>query len=254
MRHGPSSLTSRNRRSCALGDVISALDGWGEFAAALALFFLSHGISGLPSLRQALRRRLGARGYGLLYGALSLVIFYWLIQAAGQAPYIMLWETAPWQYIVPNVVMPLVCLLLTCGIGVVNPFSLGGTAEPFSPQSPGIAGITRHPLLWAVILWASAHLFPNGDLAHVLLFVSLGFYGLVSTLIFDARRRAAWGAAQWHVLAAHTSWLPGWAWVTGRWRGDWQQLPWRRVIAALCLYLIILGTHAAVIGVTPWPF
>lgn len=234
--------------------MISALDGWGEFAAALALFFLSHGISALPPLRQSLRQRLGGRVYSTLYGTLSLVIFYWLIQSAGRAPYVLLWETEPWQYGVPHVVMPFVCLLLACGIGAVNPFSLGGIDASFSPASPGIAGVTRHPLLWAVILWATAHIFPNGDLAHLLLFASLGFYGIAGTFIFDARRRAAWGTAQWRNLAAHTSWFPGAAWMTGRWRGDWRRLPWQRMMAALWLYLAILGLHAAVIGVSPFPF
>lgn len=230
------------------------LDGWGEFIAALALFFLSHGISGLPGLRRTLRTRLGARLYGALYGALSLILFYWLIQSAGRAPYIPLWDPAPWQYLVPHIAMPIACLLLTCGLGPPNPFSLGGTAARFSPTTPGIVGVTRHPVLWAATFWATAHLFPNGDLTHVLLFASLGFYGVIGTLVFEARRRAAWGSAQWHALAAHTSWFPGWAWLTGKWRGDPQNLPWRRVAAAIVLYLLILGGHASVIGVSPWPF
>ncbi|MDY0873211.1 NnrU family protein [Dongia rigui] len=238
----------------ASGNIISGLDGWGEFAAALALFFLSHGISASPRLRQMLRHHLGRRCYGALYGTLSLIIFYWLIQSAGRAPYVELWGTAPWQYLVPHIAMPIACLLLACGIGVVNPFSLGGTAGPFSPRAPGIAGVTRHPLLWAVILWAMAHLFPNGDVAHLLLFASLGLYGVVGTLLFDARRRAAWGPSQWLAFSAHTSWLPGWALMTGRWRGDVRQLPWRRLIAAMGLYVGILFSHAIIIGATPRPF
>jgi uncharacterized membrane protein len=43
------------------------------------------------------------------------------------------------------------------------------------PQSrdPGVAGMSRHPLLLALPLGAGGDLVPNGDFVHVILFASL---------------------------------------------------------------------------------
>ena len=64
--------------------------------------------------------------------------------------------------------------------------SLGSRSkQPFDPARPGIAAITRHPLLWALTLWSLAHLAPNGDLAHGLLF---GSFALTALLRHDRLR------------------------------------------------------------------
>ena len=55
--------------------------------------------------------------------------------------------------------------LIAYGIAAPNPFSIAGRGSAsFDPGRPGIAGITRHPLLLAITLWALAHMVPNGDL------------------------------------------------------------------------------------------
>jgi uncharacterized membrane protein len=84
------------------------------------------------------------------------------------------WQFSPWKIWVPNIAMPIACLLLAFGIAASNPLSIAARIdETFDPDRPGIAGVTRHPVLWAAALWAFAHAVPKGDLAHILLLAYL---------------------------------------------------------------------------------
>ena len=122
--------------------------------------------------------------------AFLLEILGWIIAAVGRAPYMPLWQFAPWQMWVPNVAMPFVCLLLAFGIAIPNPLSIASrNDEAFDPDQPGIVGVTRHPMLWATALWAFAHAVPKGDLAHVLLFGGFAIMALAGMFAIDARHR-----------------------------------------------------------------
>ena len=166
---------------------------WAQFAAALIAFLATHSIPARPAIRRALLARLGGRGYMALYSLLSLAVLVWLIWAAEHAPRIALWSFAPWQLWVPNIAMPLACVLIAYSFASPDPFSITGrNAAGFAPNRPGIAGVTRHPLLWAITLWAAAHLVPNGDVAHVILFGLFAVFGLLGMAIFDARKRREW--------------------------------------------------------------
>ncbi|HHZ08454.1 MAG TPA: NnrU family protein, partial [Rhizobiales bacterium] len=70
---------------------------WGEYALAFAAFFLTHSLPVRPPLRPWAVARLGRAGFAAAYSALSLAALAWLIVAAGRAPYLGLWDWAPWQ-------------------------------------------------------------------------------------------------------------------------------------------------------------
>ncbi len=232
---------------------------WSEFALALTAFLGSHALPARPRLRGRLVALLGERVYLLLYGAVSLGLLAWLIAAAGRAPYVALWDFAPWQLWAPNLAMPLVCLLVAYGLGAANPLSFGGrravARDPsaFDPTAPGIAGVARHPLLWALALWSASHLLPNGDLAHVLLFGGFTLFALLGMGLIDRRLRRRLGTETWEALARRTSLLPFAALLDGRWRPRRLRLAPLRLAAALVLYLTLLLGHPAVIGVSPLP-
>lgn len=233
--------------------IAAAAGGWGEFLFAVAAFFASHALPARPGLRRRLTGAVGERAYLVGYSLLSLAVLGWLIAAAGRAPPVILWTHAPWQAWAPTLAMPLACLLIAFGAGVANPFSIaGGGPAAFDPDRPGIAGLTRHPLLWAMILWAGSHLVPNGDLAHVLLFGSFAGFAALGVVMLDRRRRRAWGAAEWARLARRTGAVPGAALVAGRWRPRaWPDA--RRLVLAVALWLALMLLHEAVIGVSPLP-
>jgi uncharacterized membrane protein len=110
----------------------------------------------------------------------------------------------------------------------------------------------RHPLLWAIVLWAGAHAVPNGDLAHVLLFGGFAVFSLLGMRAIDRRRRRLLGAEAWARLAYRTSFLPGASLAVGRCRPGGPASPWRLAAASL-LWLALLLLHERVIGVTPLP-
>lgn len=230
------------------------MGGWAEYAAAMVAFVVAHVVPTRPPTRRWLTGFAGERGYLALYSLVSLGLFYWLILAAGRAPFVPLWPFSPWQLWVPNLVMPPVVLLVVCGIGVTNPFSFGGRSGPealaaFDPERPGITAVTRHPLLLAILLWATAHLVPNGDLAHSLLF---GFFALMAGLgmpMLDRRRRRQWGAAQFRTLGRNTA-------LVGLPRGlqGWvDACPPRRIAIAVLVYAALVALHPRLFGVSPLP-
>lgn len=226
---------------------------WGNFILALAAFFLTHLIPSRFGLRDRLIAALGRGVYFTLYSLVSIAILVWVVAAAGAAPYVALWDAEPWQFYVPNLVMPVVCLLLVFGLTSPNPLSLGAGARGFDPAHPGIAGFTRHPVLWAALLWALAHLVPNGDLAHVVVFGLFALLALGGMLVLDRRARRRLGADRWQVLAASTSLLPFAALLRRRtgFRPHWAVL--LRLVGAVLVYFALLHGHEAVIGVSPFP-
>jgi uncharacterized membrane protein len=221
---------------------------------ALTAFFASHVIPARPAVRRSLQAQLGGVAYGVIYSAVSLAVLAWVIAAARNAPHIKLWDFELWQLWVPNLVMPFVCVLIAFGIAAPNPFSIAGQkSASFDADRPGVAGITRHLLLWAITLWALAHIAPNGDLAHVLLFGLFAVFGAVGMAALDDRKRKQWGETLWAERAAKTSAFPFAALLEGRVRLRELRLdPWRAV-AALALYAALIAAHPYAIGVSPLP-
>ena len=223
---------------------------WIEFALAMGLFMVSHRLPAWIGVKERLVAALGWRGYTLAFSVASLLLLWWVIAAAGRAPFMPLWDQQDWHRWLVNLVMPGVVALAAFGVAVPNPFAFEGRASGFDPERPGIAGVTRQPLLWALALWAGVHLLANGDLAHVLLFAPFLLLALAGMRVVEARRRRAAGAADWARLTAATGLIPGAALVSGRWRPRGRPSPWRLAMA-LTGWAVLWHLHAPVIGV--WP-
>jgi uncharacterized membrane protein len=220
--------------------------GWLEFAAAFAAFFITHSVPVRAPLRPLLQTALGRRGFTLAYSALSLVALAWLIIAAGRAPFVPLWEWAPWQLYVPLIAMLPVCLILALAIARSNPFSFGGARNDlFDPVHPGIVRLHRHPLLLALVLWATAHAVPNGDLAHLILFGTFAVFASLGTRLVDRRRQREMGHT-WQKLGREVARTP--LWPTSLTGDDAL-----RLVAGLVLYATLIWLHPALIGVSPLP-
>ncbi len=227
---------------------------WGEFAGVFILFLVSHYLPSRPGVRLAITRLVGERVYLLIYSLISLVLLGWLIVAAGRAPYVALWDFAPWQIWVPNLVTPAAILLAALGIAAPNPFSFAGRkTDRFDPDRPGIAGLTRHPLLWAILLWAGAHLVPNGNLAHVLLFGFFMAMAIAGMLMIDRRRARAMEPPHWRDMARRTSLIPFANVIGGRFSIAGIDAAPVRLAVAVAVYLVLLLLHGPLIGVSPLP-
>ena len=180
----------------------------GMLLLAVGAFVLAHAVPALGPLRRGLVARLGLPIYIASYSVVSLGLLAWVVWAYGQAPLVALWPPVPWTRWVPALVMPVACVLLVAGLGAANPFSLTFSGAPYDAGRPGIVAVTRHPVPWALILWASAHLIANGDAASAVLFglfLALSLLGIVS---LDAKRRRLLGEAEWRRLTTGTASLP----------------------------------------------
>lgn len=229
------------------------MSGWGEVLAAFAVFLLSHALPAQPAVREVLVGRLGRGPYLALYSAVSLLVLAWLILAVGRAPYIALWPFQPWQLWAPLIAMPFVCLLASFGLGVANPLSLGGHETGFDPERPGIAGITRHPLLWALALWAGAHALAKGNLAHVALFGTFTLFALLGAWAIDRRRQRRMGIETWQTLARHAPFFPFGRLSETRLAGWSLPSLVLRLAVAILVFLGFLALHIPVIGLSPLP-
>lgn len=220
--------------------------GWSGFVLAFAAFFVSHSVPVRPPLRPYLVRALGARGFTLAYSALSLGALSWLLVAAGQAPFVALWDPAPWHRHAALGLMLLAVLLVALSLGRPNPFSFGGGQDArFDPARPGLVRLTRHPMLLALAFWAGAHLLANGDLAHGLVFGTFAGFALLGRRLVDRRKRREMGA-HWPALWAETRRAP----LSLGLFGPSDAL---RFGAGGALYVVLLKLHPWVIGVDPLP-
>lgn len=219
---------------------------WLEFLAAYSVFLLSHSVPVRAPVRPWMQARLGPGGFTLTYSALSLVALAWLIDAAGRAPYVPIWDWAPWQPLLPLAVMLPVCLILAVSVGRPNPFSFGGAHdERFDAARPGFVRVTRHPLLLALALWAAAHVVPNGDLAHVTLFGTFAAFALLGGRLID-RRKAREMGADWQPLRQAVEKAPWMAWPLSR--GTLL-----RLLGGVVLYVGLIWAHPFLFGVSPLP-
>lgn len=224
------------------------MTGWLIYAAAFAAFLGAHVIPIMA--RRPLTAWLGPRGYLTAFIVLSVVLLGLLIAAANAAPRVMLWPVGEWQRWTVNLVMPVVVALAVFGTRVPNPFGTLGLTQGFDPQRPGIAGVTRHPLMWAFGLWAGAHLLANGELAHVILFGAMAAFAAAG--VAAGERRAKKTLPDFDRLAAHTSLWPGAALMQGRWLPRGWPDPWRTVLT-IAIWAALWNLHLPVIGVSPQP-
>jgi uncharacterized membrane protein len=224
---------------------------WAEFAAAYALFLLAHAVPARPAVRRRLVGVAGERGYLAGYVIVSLALLAWLVVAAGRAPYLPLWDPAPWQRWVPNVAVPVAFVLAGLAVAAPNPFSFGSARDAeFDPERPGVVGLSRQPILLALALWAGAHVVPNGNLAHVLLFGGFAAMAVLGMAMLDRRRRRAMGEAAWRALARRTSLLPTRAGLDASVSAPGAAV---RTLAGLLGYAAALLLHERLFGVSPFP-
>lgn len=223
----------------------------GTFASLIvsgAVFLGSHVVLSSTRLRGNLRDQLGERGYLALYSVVALATLAWFVTAYIHAPTLMLWRFAPWMVFVPLVIMPLASILLIAGYSTPNPTAVGmervaGDDDP----APGIMRVTRHPILWAIGLWALAHILPNGDLASLLFFGALAALALGGTMLIDRKKRLALGSNWWR-LAEVTSNIPFLAILAGRTRLRAHEIGLLRVVAGLLLFAVLLLAHPIYTG------
>ena len=200
-------------------------------------------------MRGSLRDQLGEQGFLFVYSLTAVVTFAWFVMAYARAPAIVLWILPRWTAFVPVLIMPLATLLLVAGYTIANPTAVGMErwARADDP-APGVLRVTRHPVMWAVGLWALSHLVANGDLASVWFFGLTAALAFGGTVLIDRKKRLALGS-HWQRLADVTSNIPFVALVAGRTQLRWRDIGVLRPVAALLLYVVLYLAHPIFTGV-----
>jgi uncharacterized membrane protein len=221
----------------------------GQLSFAAALFIAAHlGVSSTP-LRAALVGRIGERAYLGVYSLLAAVTLIYLIIVYNRLPHAdFLWTPTPALRGVAMAIMPVAFVFLLGAFVTRNPTSVGQEATLKAiGRGAGLIRITRHPLQWAIVLWAIAHIIANGDAASLVFFGSLGVLSFVGTFLIDMKKARS-AAADWPPFAAATSNVPFAAIVKGRNRlvpGE-LMVP---ILAGLVVCAVTVWGHAWISGV-----
>ncbi|MCK6530675.1 hypothetical protein L6R50_24985 [Myxococcota bacterium] len=224
-----------------------------QVAAAALAFVVLHLLLSRARVRPRLVARLGVAGFQGLYSVAVGAALVWLAWAWSAAPYVPLWAPAPWTRWVPLLAMPPIVVLWVAGMATPSPTLAGSEGRVRDPRAArGIQAITRHPVNVATALWGVVHLFPNGDLASVLLFGSIAVLGVAGSVHIDRRRATALGQ-DWEAYAARTSLIPFAAILEGRARLSLAEIGAARIGAGLAVYLLLLAAHQWGVGTSPLP-
>ncbi|HEV2300501.1 MAG TPA: NnrU family protein [Stellaceae bacterium] len=208
----------------------------------------SHVLLSSTRLRGSLRDVVGEQGFLAVYSLVALATFAWFLAAFAHAPVIPLWRPRPWMALAPVLVMPFAAVLLVAGYTTSNPTAVGmERAARSDDPAPGILAVTRHPVMWAVGLWALSHLVPNGNLAALYFFGVFALLAFGGTVLIDRKKRLALGS-HWSRLAQVSSNLPFAALLARRTRLRWREIGLLRVLAGLLLYAVLYLAHPMLTG------
>jgi uncharacterized membrane protein len=218
-----------------------------ELALACLVFLALHVVPSTP-LRPALVAAIGEKPYLGLYSLASLAGIVWMVLAYKAAPATALW---PGLRHLPSAVMPFALILVVAGSMTPNPTAVGAAKLLEREKSArGILRITRHPIMWGIMLWAGAHLLARGELRSTLFFGSFLLLAAAGTALMDLRK-AQLGEA-WARYARLTSNVPFVAIAQGRNHLAWRELGVLKIVIALVLFALIFHFHPWLFGVRPY--
>jgi uncharacterized membrane protein len=219
-----------------------------QLVFATLAFVVTHFASSTP-LRRAIAGAVGEKAWIGLYSLVAFATIGWMASAYGRAPLQPVW---PGLRLVPLLVMPVALVLLAGGLLGRNPTAvMQERAMKSSDPARGMIRVTRHPVMWAIALWAAAHVLARGDLASAVFFGGFLVVALLGTVLIDARKRAALGE-DWRRFAAVTSSVPFGAIVAGRNRFAAGEIGWRTLVVAAAAYVALLAAHPLVFGARPY--
>ena len=212
------------------------MDPTASLVIATAAFLATHFVTSTP-LRPRLVAALGERSYRGVYSLVAFATLAWMIWAYANTPREVLWTGSR---SVPYVLMPLAFILLACGFRG-NP-TLVGADRLLKSDDParGMIRITRHPIMWALMLWAGSHIVARGDTKSVVFFGGFLVLAGLGTILMDARKKSN---PDWARFSAVTSNIPFVAIAQGRNRVVWREIGGLPPAIGLLLFVGVLVFH-----------
>ena len=215
-----------------------------QLLLACAVLLVTHFVPSTP-LRGVLVRAMGQWPYTGLYSLVAFACIGWMVWAYGRAPVEPLF---PGLRLAPAILMPFAFILLAGGLFARNPTIVGADKLLKSPDpARGMIRVTRHPIMYGLLLWGLAHLLARGDLKSAVFFGTFVLLAGLGTLLMD-RRKATTLGDDWQRFAAVTSNLPFIAIAQGRNRFDAKEIGWRNPAIGLALYALFFWFHPILFG------
>jgi uncharacterized membrane protein len=212
---------------------------------ATAAFLLTHFVTSTP-LRAKLVTAMGEWPYRGVYSVVAFATLGWMIWAYTHTERWVFWSGLRE---LPVIVMPFAFVLIACGY-FRNP-TMVGADQLLRSEDParGMIRITRHPIMWGVMLWAAAHVLARGDVRSLVFFGGFLLVAAIGTLSLDRRKRAN---PDWGRFAAVTSHLPFVAIAQGRNRLVWREIGWKRPLIGLAAFAAFFFLHPWLFGARPY--
>ena len=224
------------------------MDPMSQLVVATAAFLVTHFVPSTP-LRAALVKSTGERAYLGLYSLMAFATLGWMIYAYGRAPVVPLW---PGLRLVPAVIMPFAFILIVGGVLSKNPTAVGqSNLLAAGDPARGLLRVTRHPVMWGLLLWAGAHVLARGDLKSLVFFGGFLLLAALGTRLIDARK-ARERSEDWKRFSALTSNIPFVAIAQGRNTFRAGEVGLVKIVFALILYGGMMLAHNWLFGVQPW--
>lgn len=160
-------------------------------------------------LRAPLVKALGAGGFQGAYTVVSFATLAWVYFAFVAAPPADLPGSGEIGWIAATVITwPAMVLLAGSFIG--NPALPTPMAEAQARAEPGgVFKVTRHPMMWAIGLWALSHMVLFWSIRTMVTALAMGILALVGAKMQDAKKEVLMGDA-WAQWESKTSYWPRW--------------------------------------------
>jgi uncharacterized membrane protein len=221
--------------------------------AALIFTFTHLGISS-TSIRAMLIEVLSENGYLAFYSVIAFITLGTMIYSYGEVGHQdYLWPDTGWTSTLAKLVMPVALIFLVCGLTAKNPTSVKMEAA-VDEEPAGILRVTRHPVQWGILLWASSHLIANGDVASLIFFLTFAVVSAYGTYSIDRKRQLSLDESKWGHFTAVTSNIPFAAILAGRNKLVVSELGWGKLTIALLLFVSLVYFHGSIARVPLYNF
>lgn len=138
--------------------------------AGLILFIGIHLLPWSPQLKKSAVARLGNSGYRGVFALVATVGLVLVVIGWGRAEYQGVYVPPTWGRHLTYPLLLATFILL-----------------PAAHMKGNIKRFTRHPMLWAAVLWSAGHLLVRGDIKSLVLFGGIALYSLLAMVSANAR-------------------------------------------------------------------